>query len=303
MIDFQRIIPGEREKYLPYLATASHRGCALSFANLCLWGHQRSAFAEEHLLIFSHFNGHTMYPFPIGSGDVKPMLDQILADAKKRGIPCRISSLTAHEKELLEELYPGKFRFHCDRDSFDYVYDINDLADLKGKKFQPKRNHVNRFLADHPDSYILPLDEVTMPDCMDFTRRWFERRSEEDPTADFHMEQIALQRAYEHFRELGLEGLVLYCDGRLAAMTMGSFLSEDTVDVHFEKADADYPTAYSVINRAFARYIRDKYPQVKYLDREEDMGSPGLRKAKLSYQPHHLVEKCWAHYTGEDFNV
>lgn len=301
MIDFQRFPPEQRERFAPWLELASHRGCAFSFANLCMWGHQRFAFVDEFLVIFSHYNGHTMYQFPIGSGEAKPVLDKILADAGKRGIPCRIACLTAREKELLEAYYPGQFRFHCERDSFDYVYDIHDLADLKGKKFQPKRNHVNRFLTDYPDAYILPLDEVTLPDCMDFTRRWFARRTEEDPTADFHMEQLALDRAYAHFRELGLEGLVLYADGRLVAMTMGSFLSEDTVDVHFEKADPDYGAAYAVINRAFARYIREKHPQVKYLDREEDMGSPGLRKAKLSYQPHHLVEKCWGHYTGEGF--
>ena len=301
MIDFQPIVPENRERYAPYLELVSHRGCGFSFANLSLWGHQWASIVDGFLVIFSHYTGHTMYPFPAGTGDVKPVLDRIIADSKKRGIPCRISGVTAHEKEILEEYYPGQWRYHCDRDNFDYVYDINDLAELKGKKYQPKRNHVNRFLTDHPDSYILPLDEVTMADCRAFTDRWFARRQEEDPDTDYFIEQRALAKAYEHYRELNMEGLVLYTDGKLVAMTMGSFLSEDMVDVHFEKADSDYATAYAVINRAFARYLRDKYPQLKYLDREEDMGSPGLRKAKLSYQPHHLVEKCWAHYAGEEY--
>lgn len=301
MIDFQPIVPENREAFMPFLELVSHRGCAYTFANLCLWGHQRAALDDDFLMIFSHYNGHTMYPFPAGQGNVKLVLDRIMQDASERGIPCRISGVTAHEREILEELYPDCWRYHCNRDTFDYVYDINDLADLKGKKFQPKRNHVNRFLTDYPDAYVHPLDELTLPDCMAFTDRWFARRLEEDPTADYHMEQIALRKAYQSFRELGMEGLVLYADGKLVAMTMGSFLSEDTVDVHFEKADSDYATAYAVINRAFARYLREKYPDLKYLDREEDMGSPGLRKAKLSYQPHHLVEKCWAHFTGEGF--
>ena len=218
-------------------------------------------------------------------------------------VELRVLILIYKRQQILHNVRGLKLKALDNIEAGGCLHNVAELADLKGKKFQPKRNHVNRFLAEHPEAYLKPLDEVTLPDCMDFTRRWFERRLEEDPTADFTMEQIALSRAYTHFRELGLEGLVLYCDGKPVAMTMGSFLSEDTVDVHFEKADADYATAYAVINRAFARYIRDKYPQVKYLDREEDMGSPGLRKAKLSYQPHHLVEKCWAHYTGEDFNV
>ena len=300
MIDFQRVVPSQRELYHPYLSTASHRGCAYTFANLCMWGHQQAAFLGDTLVIFSHYNGHTMYQFPCGSEDPGVILEQLRLDARERGIPFRVSGVTAHEKEILEELYPGQFRYHCQRDNFDYIYDINDLADLKGKKFQPKRNHVNRFLTDHPECYIQPLEETNLPDCQELTRRWFARKLEEDPTGDFIMEQRALEKAFRNFRALGLEGLLLYCDGKPVAMTMGSFISEDMVDVHFEKADPDYPTAYAVINRAFARHIREKYPQVKYLDREEDMGSPGLRKAKLSYQPHHLVEKCWAHFTGEE---
>lgn len=302
MIEFQRFDPIKREDYFFYLRQAAHRGCGYTFANLCIWGHQRGAVLGDKLVIFSHYNGHTMYPFPAGEGDVKPALEAIIVDAKERGIPCRITGVTESERNILEQYYPGQFRFHYDRDSFDYVYEINDLADLRGKKFQPKRNHVNRFLNDFPDAYIKPLDELTLPDCMAFTNRWYQRRLADDPQADLQMEQMALSRAYRNFRELGMEGLLLYADGRVVAMTMGSFLGEDTVDVHFEKGDADVPGAYAAVNRAFARCLREKYPELKYLNREEDMGSPGLRKAKLSYQPHHLVEKCWAHYAGEEFN-
>ena len=116
------------------------------------------------------------------------------------------------------------------------------------------------------------------------------------------MELVALNRAFAHWKELGREGLVLYVGDQPAAMTMGSRLSGDTLDVHFEKADPDFPGAYAVINRAFARHIREKYPDVKFLNREDDMGLEGLRKAKLSYHPHHMVEKCWAHLMTEEFH-
>ena len=116
------------------------------------------------------------------------------------------------------------------------------------------------------------------------------------------MELVALNRAFAHWQELGMEGLVMYVGEQVVAMTMGSRLGDDAVDVHFEKADLDYPGAYAVINRAFARHIREKYPQVKFLNREDDMGIEGLRKAKLSYYPHHMVEKCWAHLMTEEFN-
>ena len=90
--------------------------------------------------------------------------------------------------------------------------------------------------------------------------------------------------------------------GTPAAMTMATFLSDDTLDVHFEKALPQYPGAYAVINREFARYIRNKFPQIRYLNREDDVGSEGLRKAKLSYNPHHLVEKCWVHLKVEGYD-
>lgn len=294
MIEFQKLDVTRKSEYTPLLNTAAHRGCAFSFANLYMWGRQCAALVEGRLTFFSHFAGHSMYPFPMGEGDPKPALDAIIADAGERGIPCRITGLTQPEMETLEALYPGRFRFHWDRDSFDYVYDINDLAELKGRKFQQKRNHLNRFTQDHPDACVLPLAESNLEECREFVDSWYALRREENPHEDIQMEQVAISRAFRHYSELGMEGLVLYVDGRIVAMTMGSFLGENTIDVHFEKADHTIQGCYGAINRAFARYIRGKFPQVRYLNREDDMGLEGLRRAKLSYQPHHMVEKGWA---------
>lgn len=300
MLTFHKLEPSDKKRFEPYLARGAHRGCEYGFTNLYLWGRQRYALLGEYLVLFSHFGGHTMYPFPAGRGDVKPVLDAIIADSHERGIPCRITGLTEEEKTLLQELYPGQFRYHCDRSNFDYVYDINDLADLKGRKFQQKRNHVNKFEAANPDWEVRPLDESNLAQCRELTDRWYQRRLEEDPHLDLLMEQEALRRAYAHYRELELEGLGLYAGGKLVAMTMGSLLSEDTMDVHFEKADVDVQGAYAAINRAFARYIREKHPRIQFLNREDDTGNPGLRQAKLSYNPHHLVEKCWALLMAEE---
>ena len=123
---------------------------------------------------------------------------------------------------------------------------------------------------------------------------WYAERMAQDPTSDFHMEQTAIKKALEKRKELAMEGLLLVSDGNILAMTMGSRLSETTFDVHFEQALDRVDGAYPAINQAFARYLRDKYPQIRWLDREEDMGLEGLRKAKLSYCPDHMVEKHWA---------
>lgn len=300
MLEFKKLNPKDAALYRGYLRHATHRGCACGFSNLFMWGRQRYAMVGTHMALFSHFNGRSVYPYPIGEGDVKPVLDAIIDDARHRGIPCRICGLTQQEQLVLETFYPGQFRYHCDRDSFDYVYDINDLADLKGRKYQQKRNHLHRFEDAYPDFYVRPLDADMLGACRNMTDNWYYRRAMDNPHEDLLMEQVALDRAYRNFEDLGMEGIVLFAGGQLAAMTMASFLSEDTMDVHFEKAIAEIPGAYAAINREFARYIRAKYPQVRYLNREDDTGSAGLRKAKLSYHPHHMVEKRWALLLAEE---
>ena len=268
MIPFERLNPAHKGEYDPLLRRSSHRGCTFSFANLYIWGRQSVAKVGEDLMIFSHYAGRTMYPYPVCAGDPRPALDALMADARERGIPFRLSGLNREDVEHLQSWYPDQFVFHCGRGGHDYVYAIDDLADLKGKKYQPKRNHINRFLAEFPDARILPLSEETLPDARALADRWHARRT---PEEDAGMELVALNRAFAHWKELELEGLVMYVGEQVVAMTMGSRLDEETVDVHFEKADVDYPGAYAVINRAFARHIREKYPEVKFLNREDDI--------------------------------
>ena len=261
MIDFQRLDLSEKPRFDEILMNCGHLGCEYTFVNLFLWGRQKAAFVADRLVIQSQFDRKCIYPFPVGPGDLKTALDAIIADARERGIPCCISSLKPEECELIESLYPGCFSFHMARDNFDYVYDINGLADLKGRKYQKKRNHLNNFRKANPDM-------------------------------DYHLEQVAIGRAMKFRKELGFEGLVLLVEGKIAAFAMGSRMNEDTFDIHFEKALDE--SAYPAINQGFAAYLREKYPELKWLDREDDMGLEGLRKAKLSYNPDLMVEKYWA---------
>lgn len=294
MIDFQPIHPEDLEKYNPYLHSGKSRGCEYSFANLYLWGRQKAAVIEGQMVLFSQFNRKSVYPYPAGSGDKKPALEAIIRDAQERGIPCRITGLDNEDIAEMEGLFPGQFRFHCDRDFYDYVYAIDDLADLKGRKYQRKRNHYNRFRDTYPYYTIEPITEENIPQVKQMLEDWYAQRLEADPNGDYYMEQAAIYKALRYYRQLGLEGVVLVNEDRILAMTMGSRLSPDTFDIHFEKACAEAETAYTVINCEFARYLRARYPEVQFLNREDDLGLEGLRKAKLSYYPHHLVEKCWA---------
>jgi len=301
MIDFKPVKIDDKERYQNYLLNGSDRSCEYSFVNIYLWGRQNATILHDHMVLFSQFNRKSVYPYPVGTGDKKPVLDAIIADAKERGIPCRITSLSAEAKETLETLYPGMFRFHCDRDGYDYVYDINDLADLPGRKYQKKRNHCNRFRTDYPDYHVEPLTEDNLSKVQEMLSAWYEAKEQEAPDSDFLMEKVALNKALTHYKDLDLDGLVLFNNDRLLGFTMGSRLSHDTFDIHFEKAWGDVNGAYAIINYEFARYLRDKYPDILFLDREDDMGIEGLRIAKERYFPHHMVEKCWAHLVEADY--
>ena len=302
MIDFKSLDPANKQQYDGYLQTDEERGCEYSFVNLYLWGRQKAAFLHDHLVFFSQFNRKSVYLFPVGNGDKKAVLDALMEDAQKRGIPCRFTGLTQDDCALLERLYPGKFRYHFDRDTFDYIYAIDDLAELKGRKFQRKRNHLNRFRTANPDHTLEPITGENLPQVRELVEQWYTLRLEENPHGDYHMERAAITKAMDHFEELGMEGLLLRLNGEPVAMTMGSRLNEDTVDVHFEKALDIADGAYAAINNGFACYLREKYPQVRWLNREDDMGLEGLRKAKLSYNPDHMVEKSWAHLLEDGYD-
>jgi hypothetical protein len=293
MLNFQKITPDMRDECKQYLLPLK-KSCEFSFTNLCIWGRQRATFLDGFLVLFSHFDRRAVYPFPAGQGDITPVLDAIIHDAQTRGIPCCITGLSKENIELLETLYPGRFRFQCDRDSFDYVYLIEDLAHLKGRKFQKKRNHLNRFRSLYPNWRVEPISPDNLPAVQRMAKQWYENRQESDPTGSYTLEKVALDRALSQYEALRLDGLALYDGEEVLAFSIASALTEDTFDVHFEKAREDVDGAYAAINQAFAEYLHNKYPQVRYLDREDDMGLEGLRKAKLSYNPDHMIEKCWA---------
>ena len=293
MIDFQPLDISKKAEYDMFLQNCGERGCEYSFANLYLWGRQKAAFHQGNLAFFSQFSRRSVYPFPLGN-NLKPTIDAIIHDAKMRGIPCRLTGLSQDDCDTLEQLYPGRFRYHFDRDGYDYVYAIEDLAELKGRKFQKKRNHINRFRQTYPDYAVLPIADENTPQVAAFLDTWYDQRLASDPHGDFHMEISAIGKALRCRKELGMEGLVLMDGDRILAMTLGSALSASTFDVHFEKALEEADGAYPTINWEFARYLRGKYPQLCWLNREDDLGIEGLRKAKLSYCPDHFIEKSWA---------
>lgn len=292
MIPFENLDITKKHLYDEFLMHCGKRGCEYNFSNLFLWGRQKAAFYQGNLVFFSQFSQRSVYLFPICRENLKDTLDAIIHDSRMRGIPCRLTSLTHEDCDMLESLYPGQFHFHHDRNSFDYLYNLSDLATLKGKKFQKKRNHLNRFRLEHPDYHLVPITDENTPLALEILDKWYADYMQRNPTADIHMEQVAVHRGLRHRKELEMEGMLLMEGTQVLAITLGSFLTDDTFDVQFEKALDE--SAYVAICSGFAAHLGEKYPQLQFLNREDDLGIEGLRKAKLAYNPVELIEKHWA---------
>lgn len=301
MINFHTPTPADRAWITAAVARSGERASEYSFANLLLWApafQQTVADYNGLLLVRVGLAEGFGYFWPAGEGDIPAALEALEADANERGEPFRLVCLSAERVEKLEAFRPGEFEFTSHRDGWDYLYDIDKLADLAGRKLHSKRNHCARFEDAVPGWIFSPMTQADLPECLALDKEW-DRRSRERESAeeaqDMTLERKALLTAAKHFSEIGLEGGVLRDEsGRLLAFTMGDPISEDTFDVHFEKALDDIPGCYAVINREFARYLREKYPGLRYLNREEDMGIEGLRRAKESYYPDLMAEKHWA---------
>lgn len=287
MIDFRELKITDKPLYEEYLAKSKNKGCEMSFGNLFMWGKQEIAKVDDHLVLLATFS-KSFYPFPLGDGDKKPIIDTLMLDAKERGIEFTLTSVTEEERVELERLYPQKFEFTTSVDTYDYVYAIDDLAGLLGKKYHKKRNHLNNFKKAHPNYKVNPINDGNKEKVVKMVEKWYDGRG---LSGSLDYERVVFKRAMDNYDALQLEGLVLEDNGEVLAVTFASRLNADTFDVHFEKALPTVDGAYPAINFEFANYIKTKYPEIKFLDREEDMGLEGLRKAKQSYYPHHQVLK------------
>ena len=300
MIDFRTPQPSDKAWVDALLAQADYRGCDYNFTNLFVWSRAYGQeIAQVNGFLVTHLCGRMgcSYMYPAGSGDLAAAIDILAREADERRQPLRLVCLTTRQMEELDRLMPGRFAYEADRDGFDYLYDIDRLADLTGKKLHAKRNHINRFMDNNPSWVYEEITPQTLPECLEMDQEWYRRSMVREGAAeerDLGDEGIALRTAMDHYHALGLEGGLIRVYGEVVAFTMGDMLCADTFDVHFEKAYGELQGAYAMINREFARQVRARHPEIKYLNREDDMGVEGLRKAKGSYYPDLMVEKYFA---------
>ncbi len=237
---------------------------------------------KDTLIILTEINNKISIRPPIGKSNVD-LFNEILKIVKSNS-DLNISAISSEAKSWIVRNYP-KLVFIPLRDYFDYVYRSNDLAELKGSQYSKIRNRLNKFKRNNEYKMEIISDE-NMSEVKEFLHRWcLWKDCESDPLLEH--EKNAVMFSMDHFIELGLKGIVIRVNNKIEAMSAYEKLNDNTVVIHYEKASPDYDEIYKAINNEAARIISNDF---EFINRESDMGISGLRKAKLSYKPHHMVE-------------
>ncbi len=289
MLEFRPVSIADRAMVTERMRSAGFYGSDYTFANLYNWAEIHNICIAEMgglLIVRSGWERYS-YLFPMGEGDVRPALEAIAETSRSLGHTLVHYNMPRAAMETLDALYPGRFVFREQRDNFDYIYTRESLATLAGKKLHGKRNHIARFKREHPDWAYEPLTAQNLGDAWEMNVEWC-RQNDCAGTLSLRQESCAVYRAFQNFEAEELVGGLLRAEGRVVAFTMGSPVTDDTFVVHIEKAFADVEGAYPMINQQFAANSLGAYT---YINREDDVGDEGLRRAKLSYHPVCLYER------------
>jgi len=281
---FRDIQVSDREILNRILEPENKMLCSYNFSNLYIWGDiykTKWKIFKERLLIYNSIDDF-LY-MPAGRDfEVRELLE--ISDAfiaQKKGGNFMFASADYIEKNKDIASY---FRAEPDRDNADYIYSTRKLVEMKGKKLHRKKNLISQFLRNNPGYVLRKLEQQFFKDCFELAEKWCKIKNCNQ--SGYTHETSALKRAFDNFKELELEGLVIFVRDRIVAFSIFDRQNRNTADLHFEKYDPEIKGSEQVICWETAKYLLDRY---EYLNREEDMGIGGLRQAKISYDPEYLL--------------
>lgn len=295
MREFREPQMSDKQRTIEILSQTQQTACEFCFGNIFIWSpiYGSEISMCSHFLICRSTDQKPSYSIPKGDGDFTSCIESLREEASEVGHNLELYAITESEKIMLEQLMPNKFRFIESRHNFDYVYSVEELATLSGKKFHSKRNHIAYFEKTYDWSYE-EINKDNIQDCIEMNKKWARENKSRNPEG-MGKEELAIERAFCNYEQLGFKGGLIRANGEVVAYTMGEKLNDSTFCTHIEKAFSEIRGAYPIINREFAKNSLTDY---EFVNREEDMGIEGLRKAKLSYNPAYLVKKYRAVYEG-----
>ena len=293
---FKDIDMESRELLNPYFDLVDYEACEYCFNTLYMWQHLYKTgyyIGDGFAVIVAEYEGNTFSILPLAKKEDMPRVIKFVIDYfEKEQKKIYFRGITKEVVDYLKENYPDKFDYTEERDLFDYVYDGDSMRELKGRKNVKKRNHINYFLKEYEGRFEYRLlDENDFDACLKLVEEWTSNK-EENGQVDEEMEEelIGIKKLFNSFPvikdKLKIAGI--FIDGKLEAFTIGEYLNHNMALIHIEKANPSIRGLYPYINQQF---LVNEFSDVEFVNREEDLGIEGLRKAKLSYHPVKFVEK------------
>lgn len=281
-----------------YMERYGENSCQHSFASMySLYEKYGDAVCEEDGFLYTlreHLcrNQVRVYLAPMGEGDKKAAFQRILDDAHSHNAIVEFQTLTETAKHTLETAFPGQFQITELRDYAEYLYTAQKLATLSGNKLSGKRYDANVFRRVYGSRTSLEkIQKHDFDEILTFEKKWLLQCREDHDSSALTREFRAIQKQLDHYEELGLSGIVLRIDGNVRGYGYGVPISENCYDALIEKGDRSIPNIYRILNQEAVRQCAMEY---QYVNREEDVGVPGLRASKLSYHPDMLMKKYLA---------
>lgn len=289
-IPFRKIELSDKKWVDELLAISDYRGAEYTFSNNFNWSNVYEidiAKCGEFLLYLMGRSDRSSYLFPAGRGDLKAVVLKLIEDAKSRNHEFRLHGIQKEQIAVLEELFPGEFEFETSEGAADYIYTVEKLSTLSGKKLHAKRNHINRFIENFPDWKYEEINAGNIDEVRAMNDEWC-KQNDIASNPSLASEFLTVKSSLDNFDALELRGGLIRAGGKVIAFSLGHAINSDTFGVHIEKAFSDIQGAYPMINQQF---VIHEMKDFTYVNREEDMGDEGLRHAKRSYYPEFMYER------------
>ncbi|MBP3688976.1 MAG: DUF2156 domain-containing protein [Bacteroidaceae bacterium] len=292
---FHTLTLSDRDAMQAVTLHTGRRNCNYTFANLIGWQFRYSTeicTLPDTVVLRYTFDGRQAY-MVCTSGPLSLELIQALYDDSNHDLTL-IGLEDTQVGQLSTSCPQFSFSIKPVRNQYDYIYRRTQLATLHGRHLNAKRNHIHRFRAEHPDFEYRPLTPELFDECRRLTEIWQEQKDASDTIA---IERQVMENILSNWDTLNMTGGSIFIDNHMVAFTYGTAVTTDTLDVCAEKANRHIEGSFAIINQQFAEHLPEQYI---YLNREEDMGIPGLRQAKLSYHPEILLTYNVVHITKND---
>lgn len=293
---FKNIDMEAREILNPYFDLVDYEACEYCFNTLYMWQHLYKTgyyIGDGFAVIVAEYEGDTFSILPLAKPEDMPRVIKFVVDYfEKENKKIYFRGITKEVVEFLKENYEGKFQYTEERDLFDYIYDGESMRTLKGRKNVKKRNHINFFLKEYEGRYEYRLlDENDFDACLQLVEEWTNNKEENNEVSEeMEEELIGMKKLFANYDILKdrLRIAGIFIDEKLEAFTMGEYINPNMALIHIEKANPSIRGLYPFINQQF---LVNEFSDAEFVNREEDLGIEGLRKAKLSYHPCRFVEK------------